>query len=68
MNDNKKNTENSITNCPHCNHKLSSWEQVLLSVDRFLMCRNCWYRITYEDEAEKKETKKTRKERKSGKK
>jgi DNA-directed RNA polymerase subunit RPC12/RpoP len=31
--------------CPHCGHKLSPWQQVLLSVDRALMCKNCWYRI-----------------------
>jgi DNA-directed RNA polymerase subunit RPC12/RpoP len=32
--------------CPHCGHQLSQWEQVLLSVDRAIMCKNCWYRIT----------------------
>jgi DNA-directed RNA polymerase subunit RPC12/RpoP len=31
--------------CPHCGQKLSPWQQVLLSVDRSLMCKNCWYRI-----------------------
>jgi len=31
--------------CPHCGEKLSRWQQVLLSVDRSLMCKNCWYRI-----------------------
>jgi len=31
--------------CPHCGEKLSPWQQVLLSVDRTLMCKNCWYRI-----------------------
>ena len=34
-----------MTHCPHCGIKLSSWEQVLLNVDRALMCKNCWYRI-----------------------
>lgn len=34
--------------CPHCGQKLSPWQQVLLSVDRTLMCRHCWYRITLE--------------------
>ena len=34
-----------IENCPHCGHKLSPWQQVLLSVDRVLTCKNCWYRI-----------------------
>ena len=31
--------------CPHCSAALSPWEQVLLSVDRALMCKHCWYRI-----------------------
>jgi DNA-directed RNA polymerase subunit RPC12/RpoP len=31
--------------CPHCGRALSPWEKVLLSVDRALMCKNCWYRI-----------------------
>ena len=31
--------------CPHCGAQLSPWQQVLLGVDRALMCRNCWYRI-----------------------
>ena len=31
--------------CPHCGTQLSPWQQVLLSVDRALMCKNCWYRI-----------------------
>ena len=31
--------------CPHCGYKLSPWQQVLLSVDRALTCKNCWYRI-----------------------
>ena len=31
--------------CPHCGVKLSRWEQVLLNVDRALLCKNCWYRI-----------------------
>lgn len=34
--------------CPHCGHALSPWQQVLLGVDRALMCRNCWYRILLE--------------------
>ena len=41
--------------CPHCGHKLSPWQQVLLSVDRVITCKNCWYRIIldiYEKEAE----------------
>lgn len=31
--------------CPHCGASLSPWEQVLLAVDRALMCKHCWYRI-----------------------
>ena len=31
--------------CPHCGQKLSPWQQVLLSIDRALVCKNCWYRI-----------------------
>lgn len=31
--------------CPHCGRELSPWEKVLLSVDRMLMCKGCWYRI-----------------------
>jgi DNA-directed RNA polymerase subunit RPC12/RpoP len=31
--------------CPHCGRGLSPWQQVLLSIDRALVCRNCWYRI-----------------------
>ncbi len=31
--------------CPHCGAELSPWEKVLLSVDRALMCKHCWFRI-----------------------
>jgi len=44
--------------CPHCGHKLSPWQQVLLGVDRALTCRNCWYRIildVYEKDQPNKE-------------
>lgn len=34
--------------CPHCGHKLSPWQQVLLKVDRTITCKNCWYRIILE--------------------
>ncbi len=37
--------KNMFDACPHCGEKLSLWQQVLLSVDRSLMCKNCWYRI-----------------------
>jgi len=34
--------------CPHCGHELSPWQQVLLTIDRALVCKNCWYRIILE--------------------
>lgn len=34
--------------CPHCGNKLSAWQQVLLRVDRALVCKHCWYRILLE--------------------
>ena len=48
--------QNTLSSCPHCGHKLSPWQQVLLSVDRTLTCKNCWYRIildVFESEGEK---------------
>jgi DNA-directed RNA polymerase subunit RPC12/RpoP len=41
-------TQTAYKTCPHCGHKLSPWQQVLLSVDRALVCKNCWYRIILE--------------------
>lgn len=43
-------SDNKIKNdipdaCPHCGFKLTPWQQVLLGVDRALVCKNCWYRI-----------------------
>jgi DNA-directed RNA polymerase subunit RPC12/RpoP len=34
-----------LENCPHCGNKLTPWQQVLLQVDRMIVCKNCWYRI-----------------------
>ncbi len=34
--------------CPRCGHKLSPWQQVLLTVDRALVCKECWFRIILE--------------------
>lgn len=31
--------------CPHCGAKLSPWQQVLLGVDKEIVCKKCWYRI-----------------------
>ena len=39
------NPESPTDTCPHCGRELSPWERVLLSVDRALMCKGCWYRI-----------------------
>ena len=41
----KNSKTQSVSSCPHCGVKLTSWEQVLLNVDRVLMCKNCWYKI-----------------------
>jgi DNA-directed RNA polymerase subunit RPC12/RpoP len=35
----------SHDSCPNCGNELSPWQQVLLSIDRALVCKNCWYRI-----------------------
>jgi len=45
INSNIKNKPSEPDNCPHCGSKLSPWQKVLLSVDRILVCKNCWYRI-----------------------
>ncbi|MBT8386513.1 MAG: prepilin peptidase [Ignavibacteria bacterium] len=34
--------------CPHCGHKLTSWDQVLLATDRALVCKKCWYTIIFD--------------------
>jgi len=46
-----------LDSCPHCGQKLSPWQQVLLSVDRALMCKNCWYRIILDDVVKKSTSK-----------
>ena len=38
----------TYASCPHCGEVLSPWQQVLLAVDRALVCRKCWYRIILE--------------------
>ena len=49
----KESSENkkkiTIDQCPHCGQKLSPWQQILLEVDRALVCKNCWYRIILDD-------------------
>ena len=52
---NSKSNITALESCPHCGHKLSPWQQVLLSVDRMLTCKNCWYRITLDVFEEEKE-------------
>jgi DNA-directed RNA polymerase subunit RPC12/RpoP len=46
--DQRKNIADIPDSCPHCGKELSPWQKVLLSVDRALMCKNCWYRIVLE--------------------
>ncbi len=48
MNGDKEKQKKIFDSCPHCGQKLSPWQQVLLSVDRALTCKNCWYRIILE--------------------
>jgi len=45
MADEKPSASRVMDFCPHCGRKLSPWEHILLSVDRALMCKGCWYRI-----------------------
>lgn len=51
---NQRYEEKIPDSCPHCGNKLSSWQQVLLKVDRALVCKNCWYRILLEVRPENK--------------
>jgi hypothetical protein len=39
--------------CPHCDYPLTSWQRILLNIDRALVCKNCWYRISLNDEETK---------------
>ena len=51
--------QSPIEACPQCGRELSSWEQVLLSVDRALICKGCWYRILlniYDDQPSSNQT------------
>ena len=56
--------------CPHCGAKLSPWQQVLLSVDKAIRCKKCWYRIILDSnffdgmESKKKSSSKSEKKRK----
>ncbi len=53
MNNKAPNKESgSMDSCPHCGYRLSPWQQVLLSVDREIMCKNCWYRIYLHNDEE----------------
>lgn len=53
---NSNEREIRLDSCPHCGQKLSPWQQVLLSVDRVLMCKNCWYRIILDFKPSKEES------------
>jgi DNA-directed RNA polymerase subunit RPC12/RpoP len=52
----KNSSSTGIKSCPHCGRELSPWEQILLSVDRMLMCKGCWYRIISDVFPETKES------------
>lgn len=64
--------EKSLERCPHCGVKLSAWQQVLLSVDRAIMCKNCWYKIILDQstsndlKVDEKQKQKNLKEQKNG--
>ena len=62
-------TAASIDACPHCGYKLSPWQQVLLGVDKTLVCKNCWYRIIFDpfDVTEKGTKKKEENKNETGK-
>ena len=57
MADNETLDEKVPDSCPHCGNKLSSWQQVLLKVDRAIVCKNCWYRILLDILPEEKDNK-----------
>lgn len=61
-------TASSIDACPHCGYNLSPWQQVLLGVDKTLVCKNCWYRIIFDpfEVTEKDKTSKKEKKKESG--
>lgn len=50
------NRSNPCDACPHCGRELSPWQQVLLRIDRALVCRNCWYRIILDVSEEEEPT------------
>ncbi len=58
---NEKRLTSAPASCPHCGTPLSPWEKILLSVDRALMCKHCWYRILLETPAAEEKNKKGRK-------
>lgn len=45
----ESNIDFNLDKCPHCGEKLSPWQQILLNVDRVLVCKNCWYRIVIDE-------------------
>jgi len=49
--------DTAVTHCPHCLTPLSKWEQILLQVDRAMVCKHCWHRIIIPQKSEKPETK-----------
>ncbi len=67
MNSAPEKSSEVFESCPHCGQKLSPWQQVLLSVDHAIVCKNCWYRIiinVYKEE--EKKSSKTESKNKAG--
>lgn len=55
MAENENVNEKIPDSCPHCGNRLSSWQQVLLKVDRAIVCKKCWYRILLDVIPDKKD-------------
>lgn len=55
MAENENVIEKIPDSCPHCGNRLSSWQQVLLKVDRAIVCKKCWYRILLDVIPDKKD-------------
>ncbi len=49
---NRNDSMTMLETCPHCGVRLTPWQQVLLRVDRALVCRRCWYRILLDADPE----------------
>ncbi len=41
----EKNNKEKLSACPYCSYPFSPWQEVLLDVDRELICKKCWKKI-----------------------